>query len=464
MQKRIEEFVEKWKMLSKGDVVIAGVSGGADSVCLLLVLDEMKKSMGFELVAVHVNHGIRGAAADADEAFVKRICAERKIPCEAFRMDVRGFAREQKLSEEEAGREMRKNAFEQALVKYGGTRIALAHHMEDNAETFFLHLARGSRLKGLGGIYPVNGKYIRPLLCVSRKDIEEYLAKRNIQYCMDITNLEDTYTRNRIRNHVIPYFREQINARTVEHVNSAMEQLREIQCYLERRMQEACRECVCGQDGGFLIKCEEFGRQEELIQGMVVRHVLVQTAGREKDLEHIHVESVKELMGKQTGRTVDLPYGMRAVRTYEGVKISSGKADADDGPEGILLDFEASEGETYFGEWKVSYRIFEKPEECAEVPKKKYTKWFDYDIIKHNVGVRTRRAGDRIVVGSRGESQKLKSYFVNEKIPAGKRDKIPLIVEDDRVLWIVGYRQSKAYQVTEQTATIIEITMVNGGT
>ena len=143
------------------------------------------------------------------------------------------------MSEEEAGREERRRIFEEVRQKYNGTKIALAHHQEDNAETFLLHLARGSRLKGLGGIYPVNGVYIRPLLCVSRREIEEYLRKRGITYCMDGSNFDDTYTRNRIRNHVLPYFREHINARTVEHINGAMEQLRQIQEYLEEQTRAA---------------------------------------------------------------------------------------------------------------------------------------------------------------------------------------------------------------------------------
>ena len=464
MQKKIEKFVEKWNMLSDDDVVIAGVSGGADSVCLLLVLDEMSKSRGFQLAAVHVNHGIRGAEADSDEAFVRNLCVQRKIPCEVYHVDVKEYARKQKLSEEEAGREMRKTAFEETAAKYGGTRIALAHHMDDNAETFFLHLARGSRLKGLGGIYPVNGAYIRPLLCVSRKEIEEYLEKRGISYCMDATNLEDTYTRNRIRNHVIPFFREKINSRTVEHMNSAMEQLREIQAYMERQVETAYQECVQAEGGRCLIVKDAFGRQDELIQGMLVRRVLVQISGKERDLEQIHVENVKGLMAKQSGRAVDLPYEMRAVRTYAGVEISGRDSEEEQKAREILLDFRKKEGAVQFGKWKIHYRVFINPGEGMAVPKKTYTKWFDYDIIEQSVSVRTRRAGDRIAIGRAGESQRLKSFFINEKIPAGERNQIPLIAEGSRILWIAGYRQSKAYQVTEQTTTILEITMINGGT
>ena len=463
MQKKIEEFVEKWKMLSEKDVVIAGVSGGADSVCLLLELEEMRRTKGFSLAAVHVNHALRGEAADADEAFVKALCEKRGIPCAVYHVDVRDFAKQRKLSEEEAGRELRRAAFAQEMAKRGGTKIALAHHMEDNAETFFLHLARGSRLKGLGGIYPVNGSYIRPLLCVSRTDIEAYLEARETPYCMDATNREDTYARNRIRNHVLPYFREEINPKTVEHVNGAMAQLREIQTYLEKQTEEAYGRCVAERDGTFFLREAPFIREEELLRGMVIRRMLSRAAGREKDLEEIHVESIRRLLAGQTGRRCDLPYGMRAMRTYEGVELTAEAKETPRPPEEILLDFREREGSVCFGEWDISWRIFANPVEKELIPKKTYTKWFDYAIIDRSVSVRTRRSGDRIVIGEGGASQKLKAFFINEKVPAGKRDGVLLLAEGSSVLWIVGYRQSKAYQVTEQTTTILEIT-INGGT
>ena len=242
MQKKVEKFIDKWNMLSENDVVIVGVSGGADSVALLLVLDELRKKRNISMHIVHVNHGIRGEAADQDERYVQKLCEERELSFESVRVNVPAYVKEQKVSEEEAGRELRRKAFQNAMKSHNGTKIALAHHQEDNAETFFLNLARGSKLKGLGGIYPVKGEYIRPLLCVERKEIEAFLKERNVKYCMDATNLEDTYMRNRIRNHVIPYFHDHINGKTVEHMNAAMEYLREVQKYLEQQHEQAYEE------------------------------------------------------------------------------------------------------------------------------------------------------------------------------------------------------------------------------
>ena len=460
MERKVEQFIDQWEMLSKNDVVITGVSGGADSVALLLILDELRKKRNFSVHVVHVNHGIRGEDADHDERYVKILCEKRGLSFSCVQVDVPAYARERKLSEEEAGREVRRNAFWDAMKEYHGTKIALAHHQEDNAETFFLNLARGSKLKGLGGISPVNGVYIRPLLCVGRKEIETFLEERNVKYCMDATNLEDTYMRNRIRNHVLPYFRDHINDKTVEHVNAAMEYLREVQGYLEEQQQIAYEAIVSKEKNAIVLKEEPFGKTPEIIRKMVIRCALAEMAGREKDLEETHIHAVALLMQKQTGRRLDLPYGLTAKRSYEGIVIGRKTKilEAEN-----ILEITLKDGACWKYEDKtISCRIFEKPEGEVFVPKKTFTKWFDYDIIKRNVSVRTRRPGDKIVIDADHHSKKLKSFYIDEKIPSEKRDHIPVLAIDKDILWVIGYRQSKNYQVTKETKTIVEI-VVNGG-
>lgn len=464
MQKKVEDYINKWGMLSYGDTVIVGLSGGADSVCLFFLLKELSAKMGFRIVAVHVNHGLRGEAADADEAYVRKICQDSGVLLESYHVDIHAFARTEKLSTEEAGRVARRQAFEDAMKKYGGNKIALAHHQDDNAETFFLHAARGSRLKGLGGIYPVNGEYIRPLLCVERKEIEGYLEEKGIDYCIDASNEENIYTRNRIRNHVIPYFTEHINPRTVQHLNGAMEQLREIQGFMDRQTAKASALCVAWEEGAAFVREEALRSEDALIQTMVIYQTLAGVCGQEKDLEDKHVGMTLELLEKQTSKSVNLPYGMRALRTYGGIRITKTPENTGESlRETILPVKEQPEGSIRVGKTCISWKVFSNSTEEPAIPKKTYTKWFDYDIIDKDICARTRRAGDRIIIDSRGSAQKLKSYFINEKIPAAERESVLLIAEGPDVLWITGYRQSKAYQVTDRTNTILEI-KINGGT
>lgn len=465
MQKKVGQFIDKWDMISEGDKVITGVSGGADSVCLMVLLDEMRRQRDFELYVVHVNHGIRGEAAQKDEEYVRLLCKERGLPLEVVYVDVPKIARERKLSEEEAGREVRREALERVMKRERGTTIALAHHADDNAETFFWNLARGSKLKGLGGIYPVNGVYIRPLLCVRKSEIVEFLGKRKIRYCMDATNLDDTYMRNRIRNHVLPYFQEQINVRTVEHVNGTMEYLREVQKYLEAQETCAFKEITVQNGEGILVRKEKWEHTPELIRRMVIYHVLTEIAGQKKDLEEVHVSQTENIMQRQTGRKIDLPYGVVAERVYDGVLIRKRRQSVltEDTVFQSEITLELEDGmHCSIDGWDISCRIFENTEDIGPVPKKTFTKWFDYDIIGKNVDLRTRRPGDRITINQFGSSKTLKSYFVDEKIPQEERKKIPLLLSGNQIGWIVGYRQSPVFQVTERTKRIVEIT-INGG-
>ena len=215
MYQKVKAYVKKWHMLQKEDSVIAGISGGADSVCLLFMLLKLQKELGFALMAVHVNHGIRGAEAERDEAYVKRLCRQWNVRLKVYRENVPAYAKKHGMTEEEAGRDIRRTCFCKVLKEWGGTKIALAHHENDNVETLLWNLCRGTGIRGLGGIAPVNDVWIRPLLCVKRREIESYLKKRGISYCTDTTNADRRYMRNRIRMDVIPYLEDCVNTESV---------------------------------------------------------------------------------------------------------------------------------------------------------------------------------------------------------------------------------------------------------
>lgn len=446
MYKRVKDFIKTQQMLSGDDKVIVGVSGGADSICLLFMLLELKKEWGFEITAVHINHGFRGEDADADEQYVKKICEDQNTELFVFRENVQEYAKKYGLSEEEAGREVRRNCFLKVLKNQGASRIALAHHMNDNAETLLWNLCRGTGLKGMGGISPKNGVWIRPLLCLNRSEIESYLEKRGISYCTDKTNLGDTYMRNRIRNHVIPYLEEYINPKSVEHMAGCIEKLRKAEAYIERETGKYLQDCTrTGEDARIILDKKRFEDVPEELKSGVIQEILCAAAGKRKDIESVHVNAVEELLGRQVGKKVDLPYGLEAVRSYEGIYFQK--------KEKRSLE---QEGELF------RMQVLKRCADNQTIPQKNYTKWFDYDIINSAVKIRHRESGDYIVIDKEGNTQKIKQYFINEKIPKEVRDEIWLVAEGNEILWIVGYRQSQAYQITENTKRILEIEFYGG--
>lgn len=452
MYQRVREYIRRYHMLDKGDRIITGVSGGADSVCLLFMLRELREELGLSVLAVHVHHGLRGADADADAEYVERICREWQIELRVFREDVRKYAARNGLSLEEAGRDIRREIFLKVQKETGGTKIALAHHQNDNAETLVWNLCRGCGIRGLGGIAPVNGQWIRPLLCLKREEIESYLENRGISYCTDESNLEDEYTRNRIRRHVIPYLEEQVNRQAVRHMSETMEQMRMLGEYIGRETERYAKSCIRYEgEGRAVLNKENFQQVPEALRQAVLHEMLCRAAGRRKDLGAEHAAILDRLLDRQVGRQVHLPYGICARRCYEGIDISAGAASSP-----VTEDEEAVRG------CPAVWRVFERKGGRVIFPENPYTKWFDYDIIKNTVKLRHREPGDYITISKSGQTQKLKQYFINEKIPGELRDGIWLAADGKHIMWIVGYRQNQKYQITDKTRRILEIEFYGG--
>lgn len=463
MLKKVEEYVEKWHMLKKEDRIIVGVSGGADSVCLLFILLELQKKIPFEIIVVHVNHELRGIDADEDEAYVKKICEEHQILCVTYSENVELIAKKRKQSTEEAGRDVRREAFRHTMEMYGGTKIALAHHKNDNVETFVMNLVRGTGLKGLCGIRPVAGNIVRPLLCLERQEIEEFLEENHISYRTDKTNKSDDYTRNRIRNHLIPYMEEQINPCVVTHMNDTMEKLLEIQGYMEEEQQVYYQKCVKEEKQCCIISEAFFTEIPKVFQPVVLKEALVKITGKEKDIESIHLKGLQELFQKQVGKKLDLPYETEAWRTYEGIRIQRrGYNSVTEQIECEISFINGEKQEITLKDTTITFQLLDKFPINCEYEQKNNTKWFDYDIIKCKLCVRTRRPGDYITIHPDGRTQKLKSYFINEKIPKEQREKILLVADGSHILWIVGYRTNCMYHVNRNTKRILEIQMNEG--
>lgn len=445
MLKKIEEYILKNNMIHQGERILVGVSGGADSVCLLDVLNCLSPKLQCSLKVVHVNHLLRGTEAECDELFVRRLCERYELPCICIQKNVREMSEQLGISLEEAGRKARYEIFDSMEDI---DKIAVAHHGDDQAETVLYNIIRGSSLKGAGGMRPVRDKIVRPLLCVTRKEIEQYLKERGMEYCTDSSNLENEYTRNKLRNTVIPFLKEEINPAVCANLNGFAEQLREYYDYVALQAREAWKQYCEGEDV-LALDVEGLKTEHSVIRREVIMMALKTLAGTAKDFTGKHVEAVEELLDRQVSKQVHLPYGIVAMRCYQKIVIKYDRT-----------VFEESVPFGDYGEEDFQFSIMEKPEGFQwEKFTNDYTKVFDYDKINVNLKLRKRMPGDYLIMDDSGRRKRLKSYFIDEKIPQSTRDKVWILADGSHVLWIVGYRTSAAYKVSSETKKLLVVTI-----
>lgn len=480
---RVIAYCNKQQMLTAGDVVVAGVSGGADSVCLFFVLCEMRKEIPFHLAVVYVNHGLREEAAkEAD--YVESLCRSAGVPFYLKKADVRARAKKEALSEEEAGRMIRYEAFSEVLQQEMAAagidegngdhasedlphgKIAVAHHQGDLAETMLFHLFRGTSLPGLCGIRPVSGNVIRPLLCLERAEIEAWLSDRGIRYYIDRTNLEDTYVRNRIRHHILPYAEESVCRGAAGHMAHTAAELCLIEDYLEKQTEEAMERCcieapAMSAGNEVAIQISLWKAEDPCLQGRMILSCLHTIAGKKKDLTAAHIAGVTALFCRSGNGSLDLPYGITVCKNYD-VGLFYQKRDAVQVKESLAAWEEVQlpvPGSLFLpGFGRVESTCFPY-DGSGNIPQKPYTKWFDYDKITTSVFVRTRQQGDYLTVDQALSKKSLQDYFVNEKIQKAERDRTPLLADGSHILWVIGHRISAYYKVTEQTRTVLQVTV-----
>lgn len=478
---KISAYVEKYHMLSPDDVVVTGVSGGADSVCLLLVLSALQKEIPFRMLVVHVNHMIRSDAG-RDAAFVEELCKRTGVPFYPVEENVELLAQTEGISTEEAGRQARYAAFFEVLekeapdaCKNGRGKIAVAHNLNDRAETMLFNLFRGSGLAGLCSIRPVRKEkdgsvIIRPLLSCSRAEIEDFLKGHGMAWCMDSTNAEDTYTRNRIRHHILPFAEEQIASGAVANMGRAADILSETEDFVREETEKAYAGCTVKQEGRIITEVEAFLTCHPLLQKRILLQILEEMTPARKDLTAAHIESLLSLFTKGANREICLPYGIRARREYSRVLFSK---------ESIQKKKEGLESEDFFcritvpgpGEDAVpvllpdgsvmEFKVFNY-EKTINIPQNQYTKWFDYDKIEKSLEIRTRKTGDYLTVDGAFSRKNIQDYMVNEKIPREERNRILLLVQKQHVLWVPGYRISTYYKINENTNYVLQVQLRGG--
>lgn len=442
MIEKICGFIKKYDMLHSGDTILCGLSGGADSTALLLSLFDISEKFGFSVEAVHVNHCLRGTESDRDQQFCSDLCQRLGIPFTAFSCDVKGFAEKNSLSCEEAARKLRYDIFKSCS---DGKKIATAHNADDNLETMLLNLIRGTGIKGIAGIPPVRDNIIRPLLTVSRQEIEEFLAFKGQDFVTDSTNLSDDYTRNKLRHNIIPLMRELNPSLTSTSARTA-EVLRSENRFIEAETDIAMEKCL---KNGIFYGLDKYGCliRKRCISRLLSENDISLSAKRLDDCDNILVN------GGKLNLSGDL--------YFISDKISASIKTIAPDP----LPFE-SEKELIIGENRIfpHSSLFCELMKCENLEKidfvhKNLTSYLlDYDKIIGRTVVRSRKFGDRIQLKGRNFSSSVKK-LINEKVPAGIRSELHFIEDEMGTIFgeFIGVAQRVAPD--ENSSRLLKITV-----
>lgn len=455
---KVYNTIKKYDMLSDGDSVLVGLSGGADSVCLLHCLYTLKDRLGIKLYAAHLNHGIRGDEAARDMELARNMCNGLSIPFYTKSVDVPLYAHTEKLSEETAGRLARYKFFAELKNKHNIDKTATAHNRNDQAETVLMRIIRGTGTDGLSGILYCRGDgTIRPLLDVERCEIEEYCLANGLEYCIDSTNEDESYTRNKIRKNLLPMLADKFNPNIVEALATLSQNAAGDAAFINGYAQRLYKRInnPSPSKRPVVLDTETLKMVDEGIQVRLIRLALADAMGNEYKTEKEHIKAVLNLLRAETGTEISLPqglvvavrYGWLAFETAEDRKKFSQKVKC-------LADTEVVPGNEYtFGDYIVRLEL------SGDVKPEKGKLKLDYDKLKDKpLILRTRKIGDRISVFKNGKTKKLKNYMIDEKIPSYERDTIPLLCSGNEVVAVIGKRAAETYKADNKTKRGLVVT------
>lgn len=446
MLDKIMLAINKYSMLSVGEKILCAVSGGADSVAMVHLLASLREKLGFTLCAAHFIHGLRPENAAAELELVQDLCSLLGIELLWEQGDTARLANDEKIGVEEAARKLRYEFLQSAAKKLGAQKIATAHHMGDNAETVMLNLARGTAMRGICGVPPVRENIIRPMIYLSRRQIEQYLAENIINYATDPTNASDIYARNKIRHAVMPEL-EKISPNAEQKILQMSESMREASEYLERcAAQFLCKRAKIRGDFAS-VRCSSLAGEERAVSTRAIMQIFQKLGicGASQK----HVEAVLALCDNENpSAKASLPNGFCAQRNYEKIVFCKIQPKSE-----LKLAKMEPNFEIFAGNYAITL------DGRAQMGDTVYT--MGDSAVDEAIFVRTRKSGDEILWN--GHHKSVKKLMIEAKIPAGERNQIPLICAEDRVLFICGVSPKSGKQQTGRKIIVRKICKETGG-
>jgi tRNA(Ile)-lysidine synthase len=460
IEKKVKAFMDK--RVSPGDGIVVAVSGGADSVALLCILHGLSEELGFSLSVAHMNHMARGEESSADAEFVKNLSEKLGLPCIVNQTDVKAEAANQKKSFQETARTVRYDFLESYLEFKKATYVALGHTSDDQVETFFINLLRGSGARGLSGMPEIRGPFIRPMLASSRQEVESYVKEKGIKFREDSSNNELYYLRNRVRKKLLPMLAE-YNPRIKSTILETLSILKDEDQFLDEYVEDLVEEFFRG-GRDILLSRKFFLSQPKAIQKRLIRKALEPIAGGLRRISAVNVREMIDLMEfPKVGKEVRLPRGWRAISGTKNIKLKLmphylNEPITNEEPEKSARIELKVPGTTEWSELGWAFECQVTDVGNADISKETSQAYFDYDKVGEQVSVRFFKPGDRFVPLGMVGSKKVKSFFIDEKTPREERKGIPLLTSaNGDIIWVYGKRISEVYKITERTVKILHI-------
>lgn len=457
MLTRVRDFIIRQKMLDKGDKVLAACSGGADSLALVHILSRLRSELGFSLAVAHVDHMFRGAESAADAAYVGEFCRRLGLEFYQTAIDVPAFVEAEGASAQDAGRLLRYDYLRRVAAETGGAKIATGHHRDDQAETVLINLLRGAGGTGLGGMKAVSGDVVRPLLAVSRADIEVYCAENNLAARLDSSNLNTDYLRNYIRLELLPLLREKFNPNLTETLCRTARLAVDEQDFLDACVDREWPEVVREDAGTLTADCKRLEKLHIALCRGIIRLMILKKKGTLKGISFLHVERVIELvLHGAAGSVIQLPGGLVARKGYGWMALETWRSPEATGiePPGITLTVPGWTAVPTLG-IRLKAVLTDKPPLAAAGQ----FAVFDWQQLTPPLYVRTRQEGDRFQPAGFQGTKKLKDFFIDAKVPRRRRDGIPIISDEQGIVWVAGFRQAARGKPAGHTSKFLHLTI-----
>lgn len=469
LESLVLRFIQEHHLVLPSEPLLVAVSGGPDSVCLLHILVKLQDELGIRLHVAHLNHQLRGADSEGDAQYVAELANRLGIPATIERRDVKAYRAQQRLSLEEAAREVRYTFLTEVAKSIGASRAAVGHTTGDHVETILMHLVRGSGTRGLRGLQPCSGwqrqgsslTVIRPLLSISREDTVSYCHRHQLMPRLDVSNLSLSPLRNRIRLELLPLmqsYNPQVSEALLRMAQIAGDDLDFINEEGMRLWGQIAQE----HENTIVLNRERFLELPRALKRHLLRVAIEKLIGL-KDIETRHIEQLVAALNKPAGRKISLPEGLSFVVEYDRYLLGLDPAALSPFP---IMEGEfalAIPGETHLPGWQVEATVLDPSAvKGIGLVNNDFTAYFDRDKTGDRLTVRARQRGDRFQPLGMSQPKKVGEFMIDARIPQSWRGRIPIICSPGQILWIVGWRIDERVKVTEVTRQVLRLEFKRG--